>query len=208
MLTLKRVLSTRWGLVLLISLTVFATCSLYYWPVMEARMPGRFEGISPTWTNMPYLTSQQKQEAEQVMRASGVAELVNGGQGWDADWRTLRRASAIPGTQGVRVDVFWERPVDSSGPWSLVKCRGTRKMSHTQKWNHITRLVTWVDLETKSVVGYGVTSEPEDDPEATMGTPHLLGIASLYNVQTGKRLFTGPMVLVPPEFLACPPGTH
>ena len=37
MLTLKRVLSTRWGLVLLISLTVFATCSLYYWPVMEAR---------------------------------------------------------------------------------------------------------------------------------------------------------------------------
>ena len=81
-------------------------------------------------------------------------------------------------------------------------------MSHTQKWSHITRLVTWVDLETKSVVGYGVTSEPEDDPEATMGTPHLLGIASLYNVQTGKRLITGPMVLVPPEFLACPPGTH
>ena len=30
MLMLKRVLSTRRGLVLLISLTVFATCGLYY----------------------------------------------------------------------------------------------------------------------------------------------------------------------------------
>ena len=154
---------------------------------------------------MPYLTGQQKQEAEQIIRASGVVELVNGGQGWDADWRVLRRANSIPGTQGVRVEVFWERPVDSSGPWSLVKCRGTRKISHTQKWGHITRLVTWVDLGTKSVVGYGVTSEPEDDPEATMGTLNLLGIVSLYDVQTGKRLITGPTLLVPQGFLACPP---
>ena len=130
------------------------------------------------------------------------------GQEWEADWRTLRRATSIPGTRGVRVNVFWETEVDDSGPWALIDCRGTWKISHKQKWSHITRLATWVDLEARSVVGYGVTSEPEDDPEARMETPNLLGIARLYDVQTGKRLITGPMLLIPPESLACPPGTH
>ena len=183
-------------------------CGLYYWPVMEVRIPGRFEGIPRTSRDMPYLTDRQKQEAEEIIRASGIVELVNGGQGWDADWRTLRSANSIPGTKGVTVEVFCERPVDGSGPWSLVKCRGTRKISHNQKWSHVSRLVTWVDLEAKSVVGYGVTSEPEDDPAAKMGSPNLLGIARLYDVQTGKRLTTAPVALVPPEPLACPPGTH
>ena len=185
-------------------------CGLYYWPVMEVRIPGRFEGIPRTSRDMPYLTDLQKQETEEIIRASGIVELVNGGQGWDADWRTLRSATSIPDTEGVTVEVFWERPVDGSGPWSLVKCRGTRKISHSQKWSHMSRLVTWVDLEAKSVVGYGVTSEPEDDPAAKMAPPppNLLGIARLYDVQTGKRLITAPVALVPPEPLACPPGTH
>ena len=64
-----------------------------------------------------------------------------------------------------------------------------------------------MDLESKSVAGYGVTSEPEDDPAAKMGTANLLGIVRLYDVQTGKRLITGPMVLIPPEPVACPPDT-
>jgi hypothetical protein len=64
-----------------------------------------------------------------------------------------------------------------------------------------------VDLDARSVVGYGVTSEPEDDPAAKMGTANLLGIVRLYDVQTGKRLITGPMVLIPPEPVACPPDT-
>ena len=181
-------------------------CGLYYWPVMEARIPGKSERIAATKPDMPYLSDQQKQETEEIIRASGMVELVNGGQGWDADWRTLRRATSIPGTKEVRVYVFWERPVD--GPGSLVKCRGTRKISHKQKWSHITRLVTWVDLDARSVVGYGVTSGWDDDPAAKMETPNFFGIARLYNVQTGKRLITGPMVLIPPEPVACPPATY
>ena len=175
---------------------------------MEARVPGRFERLPPFSRDEPYLTDLEKQEAEKMIRASGIAELVSGGQEWEADWRTLRRATSIPGTRGVRVEVFWETPVDNSGPWALIDCRGTRKISRKQKWSHITRLATWVDLEARSVVSYGMTSEPEDDPEARMGTPNLLGIARLYDVQTGKRLITGPMLLSPPESLACPPGTH
>ena len=155
----------------------------------------------------PYLTDLQKQEAEGIIRASELVELVNGGQGWDADWRTLRRATSIPGANGVTVDVFWAIPVEGSGPWSLVKCRGTRNISHKQKWSHITRLVTWVDLDARSVVGYGVTSDSEDDPEAKMGTPSFFGLVRLHDVQTGKRLITGPMVLIPPEPVACPPDT-
>ena len=56
-------------------------CGLYYWPVMEVRIPGRFEGIPRTSRDMPYLTDQQKQETEEIIRASGIVELVNGGQG-------------------------------------------------------------------------------------------------------------------------------
>ena len=183
-------------------------CGLYYWPVMEVRIPGRFEGIPWTSRDMLYLTEQQKQEAAEIIRASGIVKLVNRGQDWEADWRALRKANSIPGTKGVTVKVFWERPVDGSGPWSLIKCRGTRTISHTQKWSQITRLVTWVDLESKSVAGYGVTSEPEDDPAAKMGNPNLIGIVRLYDVQAGKRLITAPMLLIPPEFVSCPPKTY
>ena len=205
---MKRMLPPRRVRWVLFVLLFSGGCGLYYWPVMEVRIPGRFEGIPRTSRDMPYLTDLQKQETEQIIRDSGVVELVNGGQGWDADWRALRRANSIPGTEGVTVEVFWERPVDGSGPWSLVKCRGTRKISHKQKWSHITRLVTWVDLDAKSVVGYGVTSGWDDDPAAKMGTPNLLGIARLYDVQRGKRLITGPMLLIPPEFVSCPPATY
>ena len=48
---------------------------------------------------------------------------------------------------------------------ALVHCYGTRKVTHSQKWSDITRLVTWVDLEARSAVGYGVTSEAEVVPQ-------------------------------------------
>ena len=192
----------------IVAVVFVGSCGLYYWPVMEVRIPGRYERIPSIGPDMPYLTDHQKQKAEEIIRVSGVVELVNEGQDWAADWGTLRHATSIPGTEGIWVDVIWERPVDGSGPWSLIDCGGTRKISHAQKWSDITRLVIWVDLVAKSVVGYGVTSWPEDDPQPTMGIPNLLGIARLFDVQTGKRLITGPMLSIPPEFLACPPGTH
>ena len=192
----------------LLAVVFIGGCGLYYWPVMEVRIPGRFEGIPRTSRDMPDMTDQQKQETEEIIRASGIVKLVIGGQDWEADWRALRKANSIPGTKGVTVEVFWERPVDGSGPSSLIKCRGTRTISHTQKWSHITRLVTWVDLESKSVAGYGVTSDSEDDPAAKMETPNFFGLVRLYDVQTGKRLNTGPMVLIPPEFVSCPPKTY
>ena len=65
-----------------------------------------------------------------------------------------------------------------------------------------------MDLESKSVAGYGVTSEPEDDPAAKMETPNFFGLVRLYDVQAGKRLITAPMLLIPPEFVSCPPKTY
>ena len=59
----------RWVLFVLLFL---GGCGLYYWQVMEARIPGRFEGMPRTSRDMPYLTDLQKAEAEEIIRASGV----------------------------------------------------------------------------------------------------------------------------------------
>ena len=109
----------------------FGSCSFYYWPVMESRIPGRFDG-APTDNSGPYLTDEEEQNAAAIVRESGVVERINDGQDWEADFQVSRRANSLAGTRGVRVEVVWKDPVDSAGPWALVHCGGTRKVVHEQ----------------------------------------------------------------------------
>ena len=73
----------RW---LLLVALFFGSCSFYYWPVMESRIPGRFDG-APTYNSGPYLTDEEEQNAAAIVRESGVVERINNGQDWEADFR-------------------------------------------------------------------------------------------------------------------------
>ena len=194
----------RW---LLLAILFFGSCSYYYWPVMESKIPGRFDG-TPTDNSGPYLTDEEEQNAAAIIRESGVVEQFNNGQDWEADFGYLRRANSLAGTRGVKVEVVWKDPVDSAGPWALVHCGGTRKVVHEQPWSQITRLATWVDLEARSVVGYGVTSEPEDIPQPTLGSYNWFSLFKVYDVESGELLMVAPPFLIPTEWIVCPPGTY
>ena len=193
----------RWMILLV---TLFVGCNFYYWPVTQRSLLGRGQESPPL--NRPYFTDVDEQMAVEIIRASGVVERVNGGQVWEPDFRVPGRWSALAGTRGMRVEVTWEGVVNSAGPWALVKCEGTRKVVHKQKWNLITRLVTWVDLDARSVVAYGVASWPEDNHEPTMGSANWLSLVKVYDVESGKRLLVVPPFLVPPKSVLCPPGRY
>ena len=174
---------------------------------MESKIPGRFDGALID-NSGPYLTDEEEQNAAAIVRESGVVERINSGQDWEADFEVSRRANSLAATRGVRVEVVWKGPVDSAGPWALVHCGGTRKVVHKQPWSQITRLVTWVDLEGRSVVGYGVTSEPEDIPLPTMGPTNWFSLLKVYDVESGKLLMVAPPLLIPTDWVLCPPGTY
>ena len=192
---------------MLLVVLFFGSCGFYYWPLMESKIPGRFDG-APTDNSGPYLTDEEEQNAAAIVRESGVVEQINNGQDWEADFQGSRRANSLAGTRGVRVEVVWKDPVDSAGPWALVHCGGTRKVAHKQLWSQITRLVTWVDLEGRSVVGYGVTSEREDIPQPTMGPINWFSWLKVYDVESGDLLMVAPPFLIPTDWVLCPPGTY
>lgn len=194
----------RW---LILATLLFGGCSFYYWPVLESTVLGRFEGTTSD-PNDPYLTVEEQQDAADILRASGIVERINGGQDWEPDFRVLRRATALTSTKGIIVEVTWETSWDSAGPWALVHCRGTRKVVHSQSWSQVTRLKTWVDVEARSVVGYGVTSIPEDDPQPSMGFFNFFSLAKVYDVESGKLLLVAPPFLIPPKSILCRPGSY
>lgn len=194
----------RW---LILTTLLVGGCGFYYWPVLESTVPGRFEGTTFDPSD-PYLTVAEQQDAADILRASGIVERINGGQDWEPDLRVLRRATALTGTKGIIVEVSWETPWDSAGPWALVHCRGTRKVVHSQGWSQITRLKTWVDVEARSVVGYGVTSLPEDNPQPRMGFFNFFSLAKVYDVASGRLLLVAPPFLIPPKIILCRPGSY
>ena len=197
---------SRRKLWVILLVTFFVGCNFYYWPVTKSMVLGR--GQEPLPSGGPYLTDEEEQEAVEIIRASGIVELINGGQDWEADLRMRSRGKSLAGTKGIRVEVTWEGVVNSSGPWALIKCQGTRKVVHKQQWDLISRLVTWVDLEARSVVAYGVASGHEDNHEPIMGPAKWLSLVKVYDVESGKQLLVAPPFLVPPKPILCGPGRY
>ena len=200
-------LSSRRRLRILLVLVLCGSCSLYYWPVMETKIPGRFDG-APIDTQAPYLTEDEEKLATAILKASGVVERINRGRSWTPDFDRRRRTNAIPGTRGVRVDVVWYLPVDTSGPWPSLYCFGTRKIMRKQQWHGVTRLATWVDLDARAVEGYRVTSQPKDIPGSVMGRVNMFSLAKVYDVESGDLLLFGPQIAIPPKSVLCPPNRY
>ena len=88
----------------------------------------------PTGPITTTLSKEDREDAIRIVKTSGVVESINGNQNWEAD---LVLSTKIAGTEGVRLEALWSEPVESSGPWSLMHCRGTLKT-----WECVTSLPT------------------------------------------------------------------
>ena len=75
---------------------------------------------------LPTVSDEELVEALRVARSSGVIEKINGGQEWSHDHVTFRD---FDGVETVGFNASWENPVEDSGPWVLIWCRGTRKLT-------------------------------------------------------------------------------
>ena len=159
----------------------------------------------PIATPIP-LSEKDKDEAVNIVKESGVVEGINGGQDWEA--ARIARAS-LAGTEGVRVDITWSEPVESSGPWSVLHCGGTLKALAPTPWRQVTRLKVTVDMKARSVAGLAVVSEPEDVPLPVQESPSLSDTVKLYDVETGNTIYDGPFSDAPRSLeKVCAEGTY
>ena len=151
------------------------------------------------------LSEEDKEDIVSIVKASGVVKSINGDQDWKAD--SIYRAK-IAGKEGARLEAKWSDPVESSGPWSLVHCQGTIKMFTTERWTQVTRLVVFVDMEDRSVLGFGVTSDLEDDPQPNFDAPGPDDHVKIYDAETGDIVYEGSVSEVPAKVEVCAEGTY
>ena len=157
----------------------------------------------PTGPITTTLSKEDREDAIRIVKTSGVVESINGNQNWEAD---LVLSTKIAGTEGVRLEALWSEPVESSGPWSLMHCRGTLKTFTRERWSQVKRLVVFVDMEAESVAGFGVTSQKEDVPQPIydMDTDETV---KLYDVETGDIIYEGSPSDAPAKDELCAEGT-
>ena len=170
----------------------------------EEELPTRVLPL-PTAPTPPPLSEQDREDAVAIVKRSGVVESINQGQDWEPE--NIYRAK-IKGTEGILLEPKWSRPVESSGPWSVLHCSGTIKAFTTESWSQVTRLVVWVDMEHRSVAGFGVTSEPEDEPRPILDPPDAGESLKLYDQETGEILYDGTGSDAPNESEICEEGTY
>jgi hypothetical protein len=158
----------------------------------------------------PPLAVSDNQAAVEIARQSGVIDRIAQGQPWTPS-RFFR--SPIAGTSnGVVFNVTWEHGVESDGPWTLVRCQGTRMVSLADTWASIRQLRVHVDVERREVVAVGVESATRDIPGETEPPPptHVAEVGpdhpiKVYDLESRRVIFEGAVKDAP---LECPPGKH
>ena len=98
--------------------------------------------------------------------------------------------------------------MESSGPWILFHCSGTLKVFSAVRWSQITRLAVWVNMEDRSVAGFAVTSQPEDNLQPVFEIPDPDELAKVYEAKTGEIVYEGPGSSTPLKSELCEEGTY
>ena len=146
------------------------------------------------------LTGADKREIENVVRRSGFVNQINGGQAWEASGFTEVGAG---GRRMVRFQARWSDPVTYSGPWRVLKCRGTRLIEIRQQFDHI----RWVSLvvDGNEIYSHSISAPPEGEEGAKPANGSSVGWGKVYNTKNDIVVHRGPL---PVWFNVCPPGTN
>lgn len=81
-------------------------------------------------------------------------------------------------------------------------------MFTTERWTQVTRLAVFVDMEDRSVLGFGVTSDLEDDPQPNFDAPGPDDHVKIYDAETGDIVYEGSVSEVPTKVEVCAEGTY
>ncbi len=142
----------RRGQMALAPLAVLCALFIYYWPLWE-----------PSFSSAPqvndedpkgfYPTEEEMNAGAEILRASGIVELINGGQ----EWEPVHRVSGYTwqrGTRRLTVEAKWAVPVEHSGPWWWTNCDEPRKVVTHQRYSNITILDAWIDLDDGRILKF------------------------------------------------------
>ena len=169
----------------------------------ETHQQERFLNYPPL-APQPPLTRGEQQDVVNIAKVSGTVERINGGQTWTAS--SIFRTK-IDGTEAIAFLATWEKPVESSGPWPVVRCQGSRKVVTTHQVRNITRLTVFVDMESRNVTAYSVFGPRRDEPDVPKPTVIPLDndvSIKAYDFATGEIVHDGPFGKLPKNL--CPPG--
>ncbi len=206
---LRNFLRRKWRLLIFACLLLLAT------ELVAVRLWDEFYPVQPSHPDRsaPSLTPAQEQSAVDLVQASGIVDRISGGQAWE-----VAEVSGYRGNQRVNVYVEWDNPVESSGPWLTSgapkwlgrNCRNVRSKFHVTISN-IRFLRLTFSTETSEIVRLwpfpppqNIEQRPDDQPK--VGEGNFLGRYEIYNEETGRSVYTGPMLLA--AFLpgTCPRG--
>lgn len=112
-----------------------------------ANSPGeQLERFSVSELASPTVSTDFRDAAEAFLRANDEPILaVNDG----AEWTIGYEAPVFSQGQlvGIGFKVYWADPISSSGPWTALKCQGTRQFAHDVPYHDVRALSVVVALE-------------------------------------------------------------
>lgn len=113
--------------------------------------PGSAVGVHPAPPGqlLERVTEEEVAFALAVLNDSPRVDLISGDQPLQVG--TVGPDHTNGQKTGVRIEVYWDRPVASSGPWTLSKCRGTRIQTAEAPWEDLTGVTARVTLATGEI---------------------------------------------------------
>ncbi len=146
--------------------------------------PGSAVGVHPAPPGqlLERVTEEEVAFALAVLNDSPRVDLITGDQplraGGRATWDGVNGRKT-----GVLIEVYWDKPVDSPGPWTLIECQGTRVQTAEAPWEGLTGLVARVTLGTGEIRMLGPGAHIYDSngsPVSPRGRPVNTGTSTVF----------------------------
>jgi hypothetical protein len=115
------------------------------------------------------------ESAVEVARESELVRAITGSQEWTVS--EGYPATVLGRARAVTFDISFNSTVSSDGPWTLLKCRGTRMITVRAPWTDVSSLRLTVDAETAELIGLAVTPPPSTLATSGDRYPKLLVVA-------------------------------
>lgn len=167
---------------------------------------------SPLPTPAPPDDEKVKQ-AKKILDDSGMVDAIAGDQEWSIAWTWWGKVDGADEGQAISLGVEWKKPVKSSGPWISLYCQGTWIGKGTDPWGNIHVLKATINLKTREVVQFVVSSPRTLDSEESKSLEPVPlerkeehEKTELYEAATGTLLFSGWDRDAPAKYRQCPPG--
>ncbi len=127
------------------------------------------------------VTDEELARALEIIEKDGQVYEVNGGQPFTVRPRvTEERAD---GRTMVALDLVWEKPVESVGPWTVELCRGLVRVRGTARWKNLRSVSAYVDLTEGTVRVFAPPGAAVSAPDAPPDEEQLAELDPTYEAE-------------------------